>query len=476
MLSSMRAWSLAIVCLVWAAAGQAQQAGLTARNSAASIDVIRAEDNRLRVDIKIAGGAKLYEVKAHLGTAELPLLALLPYPRADDISSVLFLIDTSTALRQPALDRAIAAIGQMLQKAKPYQRFGLATFDSDLAVKVAPGSDAASVLAALPQIKGTGMTTELYRSVMSGITRLAISPASRRAVFLFSDGLSEDTAYKIEDAITAGRATDVAVYTFGFARTPAQIGGMGNLRRLAEDTGGRFYQADELLQLPAAALMEPFDALDSGGRAFFGLTQEQFAAGGLVSVQINIANGGAALDVTLPGLPPPPERGWRLWFRQPTNQVVVGLAAIFLLGAFAMLIDLQRRRRSQYLKRLAAGHFDDPEAWLEYLDGDGRHIGVTGTLFRIGRSRDNDLMLPDPSVAPHHAVIHRSSDGSFSVADLRTGRGVSVNLTPVHSAPLHNGDILELGKVKFRFRATGRGLPEHEQAAGFTTPAAAGKD
>jgi hypothetical protein len=31
----------------------------------------------------------------------------------------------------------------------------------------------------------------------------------------------------------------------------------------------------------------------------------------------------------------------------------------------------------------------------------------------------------------------------------------------VQTALLHNGDMVELGKVRFRFRATGRGLPEY---------------
>ncbi|MEO8559300.1 MAG: FHA domain-containing protein [Rhodospirillales bacterium] len=440
---------------------RAQQSGLTATNGAASIDVIRASDNRLRIDIKISGGAKLNEVKASLAAVELPQLLLLSYPMADDTSSVLFLIDTSTALRQPAIERVIASITEMLRAAKPYQRFGLATFDSDLAIKVPPGSDAATVLAALPQIRATGMTTELYRSLMSAITQLAVSPASRRAIFLFSDGLSDDTAYKFEDAVAAGRANDMAIYTFGFARTPAQTAALKSLQRLSEDTGGKFYAADDKFGLPPAALGEPFDSLDSGGRVYFQLTPEQFAAGGVVNVQVNISNGGASLDVVLPGLPPPPERGWQLWIKQPTNQVIVGLVGVFVLGAIAMLIDLQRRGRRRYLKRLADGHFDEPEAWLEHLQGDGTHIGVTGTLFRIGRNRDNDLVLANASVAAHHAVIHRSSDGSFSVADLRSGKGLFVNLTQVQTAPLHNGDIVELGRLRFRFRATGRGLPEH---------------
>jgi hypothetical protein len=346
----------------------------------------------------------------------------------------------------------------------------LAVFDSDLAVRVPPGSDAADVLAALPQIKATGMATELYRSTMSAIIQLAISPASRRALFLFSGGLTEDTAYKIEDTVAAGRATDVAIYTFGFATTPPGRAVQPALRRLAQDTGGRYFAANERGVLPPAALVDPFEALDSGGRAYFGLTPQQFAAGGPVNIGINTAHGGASLDVVLPGLPQPPERGWRLWVREPANQAMVALGGAFVLGALALLIDRRVRRRRAYLLRLAAGHFDDPVAWLEELQGEGRHIGITGTSFRIGRNRDNDLVLPDSSVGGQHAVIARSATGAFSVTDLRSGKGVFVNLSQVQQAALHNGDIVELGQARFRFRATGRGLPDHAQSGEAALP------
>lgn len=453
----------AVVALLTGLGGlaQAQQTGLTDSSGAAAIDVIRAEGSRLRVDIKVSGGARLDEVKATLNGEALKQLSLQPYPSTEDTSVVLFVVDAGEAARQPVVDQMVAQIAVMLRAAQPYQHFGLATFDGDLNVLVPPGADAATVLAALPRVRAGATTTELYRGIVTGITRVAISPATRRAVFLFADGATQDTAYKFEDAVAAGKASDVAVYTFGFMRPPTAAPPLPSLRKLAEETGGRYYAASADNILPAAALIEPFEALDSGGRAYFDLSPAQFAAGGAVNVQVNMSNGGASLDVVLPGLPPPPIRGWQLWIRQPINQASLGLGVVFALGLMALALDRHARRHAAYLKRLAAGHFEEPEAWLEVLEGDGTHIGVTGNLFRIGRNRDNDLTLNDASIAPYHATIQRAANGSYSVADLRTGKGVSVNLTQVTLAPLHNGDMVELGRVRFRFRATARGLPEH---------------
>jgi pSer/pThr/pTyr-binding forkhead associated (FHA) protein len=450
-----------VVALAWAIPASAQQ-GIPAAKGPALIDVARESGHRVRVEVQLLGGAKLEEVAAKLNGNVLPRQSFEPFPYGDSLSSILFLIDTSDPARQPVIDRNLQQIGEMLKAAKPHQRFGLAIFDSDLIVKVAPGSQPAEVAAALKDIKAAGKTTELYRSVMSGITRVGVVPAARKAVFVFSDGLAEDTAYKSEDVIAAGRAAEVMIYGFGYARTPAQSVALQNIRRLAEDTGGRYFSADAQNNLPAEALSEPFAAMDAGGIARFTMTPEVDQEGGALLVWVGTTAGPIELQVNLPSLPRPPEEGWKVWIRDRNNQAIAALGAVFVLGLLALLIAALRRRRTAYLKKLADGHFDEPEAWLEFLDGDGRHVGVTGSAFRIGRNKDNDLMLANDSVSGHHAVIHKARDGGYSITDLQSINGVLVNLSLVQNAGLNNGDLIELGEARFRFRAPPRELPSRE--------------
>lgn len=455
--------SLAAPVLV-APAGAQPAPTLAASRGPALVEVAREEDDRLRVEVQLLGGARLEEVSARLGGAALPRQSFEPFPHADSTSSVLFLIDTSDPARQPVIDANLQQIAEMLKAAKPHQRFGLAVFDSDLNVLVPPGSPADDVVAALKDIRAAGRTTELYRSVMAAITRVGMAPASRKAVFVFSDGLAEDTAYKAEDVIAAGRAAEVVIHSFGFARTPAQSVALQNIRRLAEDTGGRYFAADGQNNLPPEVLDEPFAALDAGGVARFGLTPEANQAGGPLVVALGTTAGPVELQFTLPSLPQPPEEGWQVWLRQRDNQALLLIGTTFGIGALVLILAAFRRRRAAYRKRLADGHFEEPEAWLEFLDGDGRHVGVTGTAFRIGRNRDNDLVLANDSVSGQHAVIHKARDGGFSITDLKSVNGVLVNLTLVQNAILNNGDLIELGEVRFRFRAPPRTLPGEEPA------------
>lgn len=457
---------VAVLATVTVFAGSAlAQQGIPAAKGPALIDVARESGNRLRVEVQLMGGPALEDVSASLKGVALTRQSLEPFPYGDALSSVLFLVDTSDPARQGVIDRNLQQIGEMLKAAKPHQRFGLAVFDSDLTVLVLPGSEAAKVADALKNVKAVGKTTELYRSAMSAITRVGIVPAARKAVFVFSDGLAEDTAYKSEDVIAAGRAAEVTIYGFGFARTPAQSVALQNVRRLAEDTGGRYFVADAQNNLSPAALTEPFVALDAGGVARFMLTPEADQEGGALLVKLGTTAGPVELQVTLPSLPRPPEEGWRVWIRERDNQALVLLGSVFLIGLLALLVASIRRRRAAYLKKMADGHFDEPEAWLEFLDGDGRHVGVTGAAFRIGRNKDNDLVLANDSVSGQHAVIHKARDGNFSITDLKSINGVLVNLSQVMSGNLNNGDLIELGEVRFRFRAAPRALPDEAHAA-----------
>lgn len=460
------AFSAALLCALPAAAQQALQAA----KGPARIEVSREADNMLRVEARLLGGAKLDEISASLAGVDLPRQNFERYPYGDSISSILFLIDTSDPARQPVVDRIVAQIGEMLKMAKPHQRFGLAVFDSDLVIKVAPGSSPDAVAAALADVKAAGRTTEMYRSVMSAITRVGVVPAARKSVFLFSDGLAEDTAYKAEDVIAAGRAAEVVIQGFGFARTPAQSVALQSVRRLAEDTGGRYFAADAQNSLPPEALSEPVAAMDAGGTATFQMTPAANQGGGRVVVRLDVTGGPIELQVGLPALPAPPEDGWRVWIRDRDNQAIVALAGVFLIGLLAILIAGHRRRRARYLKKLADGHFDEPEAWLEFLDGDGRHVGVTGSAFRVGRNKDNDLVLGNDSVSGHHAVIHKTRDGSFSITDLQSANGVLVNLSQVQAATLNNGDLIELGEARFRFRAHPRSMPADGPTLGPANP------
>jgi hypothetical protein len=76
--------------------------------------------------------------------------------------------------------------------------------------------------------------------------------------------------------------------------------------------------------------------------------------------------------------------------------------------------------------------------------GDQRVV-VDHDRFVLGRSaRDAHFALRDGNVSRQHAIIERAP-GGWVVVDMASTNGILVNGTRVTRAPLHPGDVLEIG-------------------------------
>jgi pSer/pThr/pTyr-binding forkhead associated (FHA) protein len=67
------------------------------------------------------------------------------------------------------------------------------------------------------------------------------------------------------------------------------------------------------------------------------------------------------------------------------------------------------------------------------------------TELRIGRASDNSIVIDDPNVSRHHAMI-RVENGSYHIRDLDSRNGVFVNGTRVSSARISPADNISLGR------------------------------
>src|SRR5581483_555910 len=92
----------------------------------------------------------------------------------------------------------------------------------------------------------------------------------------------------------------------------------------------------------------------------------------------------------------------------------------------------------------------------------------------VGRAADNDLALPDPSVADHHALLVREGD-RLTLRDLLVGK-TWINETASRGGEVKPGDVVRLGEVRVRvaYSAPGTGSGVHPtmgpQTARLTPP------
>jgi S1-C subfamily serine protease len=84
--------------------------------------------------------------------------------------------------------------------------------------------------------------------------------------------------------------------------------------------------------------------------------------------------------------------------------------------------------------------------------GSKQELLFTGPRVRIGRSRDNDLVLPDrdsPSSSSHHAEAHLDPSGAWTIVDSGSTNGTRLNGVPVQRHQLKSGDRLAFGDEQF---------------------------
>ena len=69
----------------------------------------------------------------------------------------------------------------------------------------------------------------------------------------------------------------------------------------------------------------------------------------------------------------------------------------------------------------------------------------------LGRNPDSGIFLDDVSVSRRHATIVMLPPRLFVVTDAGSLNGTYVNDDRVDQAPLHHGDILQIGRFKMAF-------------------------
>jgi pSer/pThr/pTyr-binding forkhead associated (FHA) protein len=68
----------------------------------------------------------------------------------------------------------------------------------------------------------------------------------------------------------------------------------------------------------------------------------------------------------------------------------------------------------------------------------------------VGRSQENDIVVPDPNVSRRHARLSRADNG-FVVEDLGSTNGTLLDGAPIDRERIESGDELTFGQITARF-------------------------
>ena len=272
--------------IAWTGARPASSATLTEH-----MDLACAQDDidALRCDYRLLDGGRLESSVAEYEGTVVPGRETAAFPGPDDTTAVMILVDTSDPARQPAIERIINQVEDILAAVRPHHRLGLASFDTELYVMAAIGTPAEEIRVAAANLRAKGRTTELYRNVREAVRLIGQQPDSRKVLLLLSDGLAEDFAYHHQDVIDAAREHGVVIYSIGYPRSVARSVALQTVRRLSDESGGLYFQANHVdYELPEGIFPRIIDAADSGGSLEFDLSPFT-AAGATGAIDLSLA-------------------------------------------------------------------------------------------------------------------------------------------------------------------------------------------
>ena len=97
---------------------------------------------------------------------------------------------------------------------------------------------------------------------------------------------------------------------------------------------------------------------------------------------------------------------------------------------------------------------EESEWLLEPIEHAGEMIRLTGSMLTIGRTAENDIALHSKMVSRNHARLLIGPTGII-VEDAGSTNGCFVNGEQVRQHLMHDGDVLELGDLRYRLRLRG---------------------
>jgi pSer/pThr/pTyr-binding forkhead associated (FHA) protein len=87
----------------------------------------------------------------------------------------------------------------------------------------------------------------------------------------------------------------------------------------------------------------------------------------------------------------------------------------------------------------------------DHIIVDGQLVPLTAQRYLIGRGEGCEVLLPedDPAVSRRHALLERDKDGNWSIVDLGSRNGTTINSAPIEDRQvLKDGDAIAIGKSK----------------------------
>jgi len=113
-----------------------------------------------------------------------------------------------------------------------------------------------------------------------------------------------------------------------------------------------------------------------------------------------------------------------------------------------------------------------PKILITLANGEMKKYSLQMESVRIGRAADNTVVIDDPGLSSHHAVLHQRDEG-FEIIDLGSTNGIEFEGARIMTRILQQGDKIQIGQATLEYiapTAPGSGETEPPDGSPSTSP------
>ena len=387
-------------------------------------------------------------VRAKVSTKDYELNATtILAPNRQLSTASLFLIDSSTPMKKVFKDSIKLTIIKLFSQKKAWDYWAIAQFDEKLIIR--GDFNQTDINDSLKKVKITGQETELFRFSIDAIKMLKERKESRKFLVLFTDGMAEDQGYVFDDVIKEAQANSITILCFGYKKTSVAI---GNLRRLATDTGGKLWVANSgTSKLKESVYQEFNQSINSGGQIQFKKSQLSPNKKGEEKITLTVKledNSSVDREITIPVekliIKEKEDSSLKLWL------LIAGAITLLLLLFF--LLKPKKAPPEVIIEEVLIKEKKEilePIAYFETITGSKLFVYKPYTL--IGALSENDIVIEGEYISRKHASL-KFQDGEFYIIDNDSSNGLKVNYKKISSEKIQDGDTISFGEYDVIFK------------------------
>lgn len=370
--------------------------------------------------------------------------------------NLLVAVDTSQSLTKEYLAAIKLCLQNYINHVSGDSRIAILSFNDATHLHSPFTNNKKQLLDSLELIRLGGDKTELYGTIDSAISLLQKNEGDR-TMLVITDGHDEGTVRDTSSIIRKAVENGIVIHVVGLPEKKAKNADyLKAMRPFASETRGVFEACSTPLAVSSAvASVLSRKNKDSTFRnsAVFDLSGVPFAKAGVTECVLSEESGGST-NTTQFSIEVPESAANKLFGFDPIHVYAVAACAAVLLIILAILLLRKKQPEQEMLPPVLPENEPVSNFVIEFLS-----LGMTFPLpygrVTVGSSSDNSIVLGNPAVSRHHAVLEVSKEG-VRISDLKSTNGIYVNKErisrPVYLKP---GDKLFFGDAEAIIRQIG---------------------